>query len=132
MQEHTVGDLNAALAQATAYAASKGAEAILTLASDLPLLTRDDVLALVGALHAPPACVIASDVKDIGTNSLAFAPLRLDLFRFGPHSLSAHVDAARSQGIEPVIVRRPGLAQDLDTPDDYRRLAMAFTMPFKS
>jgi 2-phospho-L-lactate/phosphoenolpyruvate guanylyltransferase len=37
-------------------------------------------------------------------------------------SAAFHADHARNVGIEPAIVRRPGLARDIDTPDDLRAL----------
>jgi 2-phospho-L-lactate guanylyltransferase (CobY/MobA/RfbA family) len=42
-------------------------------------------------------------------------------FRFGSGSFVAHQGAARAAGIEPVVVDRPGLAFDLDTPADLAR-----------
>ena len=119
------GGLNAALAKAGNYACANGANAILVLPSDLPLLQTGDVDAMCAALTPAPACVIAPDTLELGTNALALSPPppAPDFFRFGERSFAAHVEAARRHGMEPCIVRRPGLACDLDTPDDYRRLA---------
>src|SRR5438105_3390640 len=49
---------------------------------------------------------------------LALRPPAAIPFRFGIDSFSAHQEAARSASVPLAIVRRPGLAFDLDTPDD--------------
>ena len=44
-------------------------------------------------------------------------PLAVTL-RFGDNSYYPHLDAARAAGIEPTIVRQPGIAMDIDHPAD--------------
>lgn len=117
------GGLNAALAEASRYACANGADSVLVLPSDLPLLQPEDIAALIAALTPTKACVIAPDARELGTNALTLAAPPPDFFRFGEQSFAAHIEAARNHGVEPRIMRRPGLAFDLDTPDDYRQLA---------
>ncbi len=74
----------------------------------------------VPRLGARPCCVIAPDASGQATNALVLAPPDPDFFRFGPSSFAAHHDAAAARGVQFEIVRRPGLAFDLDTPEDYR------------
>ena len=93
------------------------------LPSDLPSVTADDVKALVASLRSAPCCVIAPDEQEEGTNALALTPPAPDFFRFGPDSFQAHLEQARTRGMTVRILRRPGLAHDLDTPDEYRRYA---------
>ena len=38
--------------------------------------------------------------------------------RFGENSFYPHLDAARGRGIEPLIIRHPGIAMDIDHPVD--------------
>jgi 2-phospho-L-lactate guanylyltransferase len=121
--EDAGGGLNAALGLACRYAAARGARAIAVLPSDLPGITDDDVKALVANLKPAPCCVIAPDGQEEGTNALALAPPEPDFFRFGPNSFQAHLELARTRGMTVRILRRPGLAHDLDTPDEYRRYA---------
>jgi 2-phospho-L-lactate guanylyltransferase (CobY/MobA/RfbA family) len=42
---------------------------------------------------------------------------------FGEPSFSNHVERARSAGIEPLILRLPGLGLDVDGPEDLETLA---------
>jgi 2-phospho-L-lactate guanylyltransferase len=115
--------LNAALGFACRHATARGAEAIAVLPSDLPRITPDDVGALIAGLKSAPCCVIGPDEQEEGTNALALAPPAPDFFRFGADSFQRHLEQARSRGMAVRILRRPGLAYDLDTPDEYRRYA---------
>jgi 2-phospho-L-lactate/phosphoenolpyruvate guanylyltransferase len=121
--QETGDGLNAALALACRFAAERGARAIAVLPSDLPTVGTDDVAALLAALPNAPACVIAPDDQEEGTNALALTPPTADFFRFGAESFQAHLGEARVRGLALRILRRPGLAYDLDTPDDYRQFA---------
>jgi 2-phospho-L-lactate/phosphoenolpyruvate guanylyltransferase len=109
------GGLNAALAH--------GANAVIVLSSDLPLVTAGDIAALTSALGEAPCCVIAPDETEQGTNALALAPPDAAFFRFGADSFQAHLAAARAGGRAVRVLRRAGLAQDLDTPENYKRFA---------
>jgi len=55
-----------------------------------------------------------------GTNALFLRPPDLIAPGFGADSFRRHCDLARRAGLEPVIVRMPGLAFDLDTPLDWQ------------
>ena len=114
------GELNAALGHACREAVALGASAILALPSDLPFLAAEDLAALRTALPPAPGIVIAPDRSGQATNALLLSPPIPDFFRFGPSSFTAHVQAARTCGAAVEIMRRPGLAFDLDTPEDYR------------
>lgn len=120
VQEPEPGGLNRALALAGRFAAAHGAQTVIVLPGDLPEIAGGDIAALLQALGPPPCCAIAPDASDLGTNALALAPPAENVFRFGPQSFAAHIQAARALGYHIEIVRRPGLARDIDTPDDYR------------
>ena len=111
--------LNAALWAAMQAAYADGAEAALFLPGDLPLITGDDVGALLVASdgYAATVCVRAS--SDGGTNALlqpagtAFEPL------LGVRSFEKHCDAATTAGVALVTPDLPRVAFDLDTRADY-------------
>ena len=123
LDERAPTALNAALAQACRYASGHGAPAIAVLPADLPEIRGADIAALRAALAEPPSCAIAPDAAELGTNALVLAPPRADSFRFGRRSFAAHLALATARGLATQIVRRPGLAHDLDTPEAYRRFA---------
>ncbi|HLY36288.1 MAG TPA: 2-phospho-L-lactate guanylyltransferase [Candidatus Limnocylindria bacterium] len=112
--------LNEGLDQARAAAVAHGIETLVVLHGDLPELDVDDVEALVAAVPEPGGVAIAPDKTGSGTNGLALRPPDAIGFHFGPGSRAAHELAARDAGIAPVMVARPGLAFDLDTPEDLR------------
>jgi 2-phospho-L-lactate guanylyltransferase len=116
--QHGMG-LNAGLAEARDEALRDGVEAMAILHGDLPALTTPDVTALLDAVTGDgPLVAIAPDAADSGTNGLALAPPGIIDFHFGTGSLEAHRRAAKHAGAWLTVVRRPGLAFDIDTPDD--------------
>ena len=121
VQEKTDLGLNGALTLAAGHAVEQGAEALLVLPVDLPLLTTHDIDALRHNLEAGNI-VIAPDESSSGTNALLVSPPRILAFAFGTGSFKMHIAAARRAGIEPIVIRRDTLAFDVDTPDDYARL----------
>ena len=93
--------------------ATPAARPLLVIHADLPMLTAGDVSALLAAAEAAGSA-IAPDRHDSGTNALALADGAPFVFRFGADSFAKH----RLQMPQAAVVRRPGLALDLDTPDD--------------
>ena len=113
--------LNAGLDEAREAAEADGVDRLVVLHGDLPNLATDDVQALVVAAAGEPSVAIAPDRLGTGTNGLALRPLDVIGFRFGAGSFAAHRAEAQQAGVEAAIVARPGLAFDLDTPEDLAR-----------
>jgi 2-phospho-L-lactate guanylyltransferase len=55
---------------------------------------------------------------DLGSNTIVCSPPDAVPLRFGENSFYPHLDAARARGIEPLIVRHPGIGMDIDNPVD--------------
>ena len=116
--QHGLG-LNAGLTQARDEALADGVEVLAVLHGDLPELSAGDVTALLAAVDGPcPAVAIAPDAAGRGTNGLALAPPTVIGFSFGRDSFAVHSSAAEGVGARLTVVHRPGLAFDVDTPDD--------------
>jgi 2-phospho-L-lactate guanylyltransferase len=114
--------LNAGLEQARAEAVADGISVLVVLHGDLPNLSPDDVRALGDALpEAGGGVALAPDRAGIGTNGLAQSPADAIAFGFGMGSFIRHRAAAEEAGLPLVVVERPGLAFDLDTPADLAR-----------
>ena len=90
------------------------AEDLLVLHADLPLLAAQDVTAMISAARQTGVS-IAPDHRETGTNAVAIQNERSFPFAFGSGSLAAHVAAT---GGETSLVRRIGLALDIDLPED--------------
>jgi len=111
-------DLNGALTRATLLARNYATRGVLVLPADLPLLTRDDVLAILKAVSAAPCVVISPDRHDNGTNALLVAPGGLIKYDFGPGSFERHCAEATREGATLQVVRNAHIMLDLDTPED--------------
>ena len=109
--------LNAAISHAAQLLAQAGTREMLVLPADVPLATPDDIRALIDAGRCS-ATAIAPDAADSGTNALLMAPPTLLQPRFGVRSFAAHLAAAQAAGASMQVVRRPGLAHDIDEPAD--------------
>ncbi len=114
--------LNRALAQATRWAAQRGAGALLILPTDLPLLEPDDIEALWALALDEPTVVIAPSRRGGGTNALLTRPPGLLSYRFGPRSFGAHCAQARAAGLPLFVVRSSHLALDVDLPEDWAEM----------
>jgi len=114
---------SAAVAQGARVLAAEGASGILTIPGDVPLATPAEI-ELVLATHgmAWRAMTIVPSRDGKGTNALAISPPALIPFHFGDSSFDPHCAEARALGIEPRILRLPGLGLDIDTPDDLAAL----------
>ena len=115
------GGLNAALESARALIAAEGADEILVLPADLPLVTSSDVDAIIARGRAA-GFAMAGDRAGTGTNALFLPTLAPIAFRFGIDSLARHLAEAQRAGFPGVVVDLPGLAFDVDTPEDLDRL----------
>ncbi len=110
--------LNANLHAGLDYAKRAGARRVLVLAGDLPLLTADDVRQMVNVPSG--TVVIAPDRHGRGTNALSLPLPQADefVFAFGPDSLRRHAQEATRLGLLMTAIHSPGLARDIDEPED--------------
>jgi 2-phospho-L-lactate guanylyltransferase len=111
-------ELNTALKRATVIAQVYATRGVLILPADLPLVTRDDLLALIERAGEPPAVVIAPDRHGTGTNALLISPAGLIEYDFGENSFQRHCQRALEAGARLEIVNLPTLGLDLDLPED--------------
>lgn len=112
---------NAALARAAQDLFDRGAPCLLVLSADLPHVEPADVQALIEA-SGPGGCAVAPDHRGQGTNAICFTRLVSFRFQFGEGSLARHLAEAARLGLTPAVVRRAGLAFDVDEPEDLARL----------
>ena len=115
--------LNAALEHVLRSPWCEGRD-VLIVAADLPWVRPSDVAALLSA-GRPERLVLAPSKDGLGTGALLiprgvrFPPA------FGAGSCAAHRTAAERLGLQVVEVSRPGLAFDLDAPEDLAALDAA-------
>jgi len=105
--------------------AGQGGAALLTLPGDIPRVTSEEVDAVVAASLPAPSFTIVPAHDELGSNAVLCAPPGVVPLRFGDDSYFPHLDAARRCGIEPTIVRLPGIGLDIDHPADLRAFLAA-------
>lgn len=109
---------SAAVAVGARRLADMGQAGMLVIPADVPLVTVDDVEAIVCRHGAAPSVTLVPASKDRGTNALACSPPLAISCHFGDDSLRAHVETARAAGIAARIVRLERVGLDIDRPDD--------------
>jgi 2-phospho-L-lactate guanylyltransferase (CobY/MobA/RfbA family) len=87
----------------------------------VPRVTADELWRLAdAAAEGAPAFVPSR--SGLGTNGVALAPPDAMTLTFGEPSFARHLETARAQGLAPRVLRLPGLALDIDTPEDLTTL----------
>lgn len=94
-----------------------GADVVVLLPGDCPLLEPREIDSLVTGLPEPFLTVVP-DRHGTGTNSLAMRPPGVIDPSFGEGSCERHLEIARRAGIPHATEKIEGLALDLDTPAD--------------
>jgi 2-phospho-L-lactate/phosphoenolpyruvate guanylyltransferase len=96
---------------------------LLTLPGDLPLITTAEIETLIAAHGPAPSFTIAPSHDDLGSNAILMSPPQAVPLRFGEDSFFPHLAAARALSIEPCVLRLPGIAFDIDNPQDLHHFA---------
>ena len=104
---------------------AEGRGALLTMPGDIPRVTAAEVDAVVSSCLTAPSFAIVPAHDELGSNAVLCAPPFSVPLRFGDDSYFPHLVAARRQGVEPVIVRLPGIGLDIDHPADVRAFMAA-------
>jgi 2-phospho-L-lactate guanylyltransferase len=107
------------------HALAEGHERVVLVPGDTPLLQPSEVSSLIA--DASPV-VIVPDRHGTGTNALVLSPPDAIEPSFGPDSLARHVAAAEKAGVPHRVEEVPGLALDVDTPDDLATLLAALEL----
>jgi len=110
------GHVEAALA-GIARAEADGAERVVLLAGDCPLLDPRELDRLLTAVPGQYVGVVP-DRHGTGTNALLLNPPDAIAPSFGKGSRARHVEAARQAGVPFGIEELPSIELDLDTPAD--------------
>ena len=118
---------NVAAARGMARAVEGGADAVLLLSSDLPLVTVDSVREVLeaGSRIKGPVAVAVRAVGRGGTNALYLRPPGAITLHFGADSLAKFRDEAERRGVKFVVHDSEAMALDLDEPGDLARLRRA-------
>jgi 2-phospho-L-lactate guanylyltransferase len=113
---------------ATAVSKSRGANSTLVIPADIPLIDCSELQQIADA--APLAgnrggTVLVPDAAGRGTNAAWRSPADLFPLRFGNDSFLPHLASAKATALPCVVLELPGIARDVDRPEDLHELAAA-------
>ena len=98
--------------------AAEGHEGMLTVPGDIPRVTAVEIASVVAARRPAPSLTIVPARDERGSNAMLLSPPLVMPLRFGDDSFLPHLARARGLGIEPTIVKLPGIGLDIDQPED--------------
>jgi|HubBroStandDraft_2_1064218.scaffolds.fasta_scaffold168445_2 2-phospho-L-lactate guanylyltransferase len=104
---------------------AEGRAGMLTVPGDIPRVTSAEIAAVIEARRPAPSLTIVPAHDERGSNAMLCSPPTVMPLRFGDDSFLPHLAAARALGIEPTIVKLPGIALDIDQPADLEALRRA-------
>jgi 2-phospho-L-lactate/phosphoenolpyruvate guanylyltransferase len=107
-----------AVAAAVRLLVAEGRAGVLTLPGDIPLVTPAELAQLLAAHPPAPSFTIAPSHDERGSNAIACSPPDAVPLRFGENSFYPHLQAAEACGIRPNVLHLPGIALDIDNPED--------------
>ena len=113
-----------AIEMATRLCESRGITSTLVVPADIPLIAEwelDEIFAK--APEEGSVLVPAADGR--GTNAAWRCPAGLFPLRFGNDSFNPHLAAAQATGKRCVVLSLPGIALDVDRPDDLQQLVLS-------
>jgi 2-phospho-L-lactate guanylyltransferase len=124
IRDHDNPGETGAIESATRVCVERGTLSTLVIPADIPLIDAAELQQIKDS--APLAgSVLAPDAAGRGTNAAFRSPGDLFPLRFGNDSFLPHLAAAKQTGLPCVVLHLPGIALDLDRPDDLHRLAAA-------
>jgi 2-phospho-L-lactate guanylyltransferase len=110
-----------AIEMATQICVDRGAEFTMVIPADIPLIQAGELEEILK--HAPAqGTVLAPAADGRGTNAAFRRPANLFPLRFGNDSFIPHRAAAQATGKPCIILNLPGIAVDVDNPEDLQAL----------
>jgi 2-phospho-L-lactate/phosphoenolpyruvate guanylyltransferase len=110
-----------AIEMATRVCVERSIEYSLVIPADIPLIQAWELEEVLRrAPSAGSGLVPAADGR--GTNAAFRRPAGLFPLRFGNDSFKPHLAAAKATGKPCVVLQSPGIAVDVDNPEDLQRL----------
>ena len=110
-----------AIEMATQICVNRGADFTLVIPADIPLIQSAELDQILQ--HAPTQGTVLVPAADgRGTNAAFRRPANLFPLRFGNDSFIPHRVAAQATGKPCIILNLPGIAVDVDNPEDLKAL----------
>jgi 2-phospho-L-lactate guanylyltransferase len=127
--EPKAGGHSQAVTYAVTICLQRGKSSLLTLPADLPLITSDDIDAIVSLADPKTAVLLVPNRDEMGTNAILLSPPDCLPLQFGYDSFQRHLRLAAERQLRVDIRRYPRVALDIDEPED---LALFAAQPSNS
>jgi 2-phospho-L-lactate guanylyltransferase len=114
--------LNVAVTRSIDWCMRKGADSVLVLPADIPLLSAEDINSIIELGNGSEPAVVLSPSNNGGTNALYQKPPHLILARFGQKSFDKHIKQAHGKGISLKLHYSSSVAFDIDHEQDVQKL----------
>jgi 2-phospho-L-lactate guanylyltransferase len=118
MTDGARGGHTAVIAAAAKILAAERRGGMLQVPADLPLVSAQEITALLDRHRPAPSFTIVPAHDERGSNAVIVSPPDAVPLTFGDDSFHPHLAAARRHGIEPQVVKLAGIGLDIDTPED--------------
>jgi 2-phospho-L-lactate/phosphoenolpyruvate guanylyltransferase len=110
-----------AIEMATRFCVVRGRDSTLVVPADIPLIQASELDQILA--YAPAeGSVLAPAADGRGTNAVFRRPANLFPLRFGNDSFKPHLATAQATGKTCIVLQLPGIALDVDNPEDLQRL----------
>jgi 2-phospho-L-lactate/phosphoenolpyruvate guanylyltransferase len=110
-----------AIEMATNICVARGIASTLVIPADIPLIQASELEEILN--RAPEeGSVLAPAGDGRGTNAVFRRPANLFPLRFGNDSFKPHLAAAQATGRACIVLQLPGIAADVDNPEDLQQV----------
>ena len=111
-----------AVAYAVRVLKQEGVDGMLQIPGDVPLVRAAEIEEVLRAHGPAPSITIVPSRDKMGSNCVLCSPPDVMPLQFGINSFYLHLQSAQKHGLCPQVLTFPGIALDVDTPEDLRLL----------
>ena len=113
--EEEASGLNLAIEVSIKWCMKRGADSVLVLPADIPLLSSTDIDRIIELSKCAKSIAVLSPSDKGGTNAFYLRPPNLIPVSYGPKSFKRHIRYARSRGIPVKVYYSLSIALDIDS-----------------
>jgi len=99
-----------------------GAESVLVIPGDAPLITAQDIDFVIDKVKDHPHIIMVPAADKLGTNAILRKPPDVITSMFGHNSFRKHKEQADEKNIPYEVYELPNIALDIDEPADIEQL----------
>jgi 2-phospho-L-lactate guanylyltransferase len=114
--------LNRAVRDSINWCMERGADSVLVLLADIPLLSSKDIDRIIELAGTAQSIAVVSSSKNGGTNALYLRPPNLIPVSYGPESFRRHIGYARARDTPVKTYNSFSVAFDIDSQEDLQEL----------